>query len=1057
MSFPARRGATASVCALLITSIWPIAADAHPALNDVLSQLHRMNVLSNSLAHHRHATALADSGRYAEAEAPARRSYELARANLGSAHDGTAKAQADLSRILVRIGKLDEAERLARELLASLTQRKGQRSAHTAGGQALLGLVMSEKQRFSEAQNLLENALLTLKVVKPLQPDQLGSTLLIHALNASRQGRLAAAEEGLRAAAQSFKQNGARNSIAAARAEHGLGDMHVMGARMASAEMHYREAIAILEGVGQRGRYELSLTLRSLVQLQLWQDRLDEAEATLARAHSMAIAVSGADSISAASSSELLGQIHMRRGRIKDADVALRSALSIRRRVTTPDEVGLISCLLRLADIVMMQDAAERLPEAEAMLHEAAAVGRRRLGPDHPLLALFEFGFGKLRVAQKRYEDAEATLLRAAEMVQDVLDKDHLAHAMINDLLASVYEATGRPLKAFQRLSRASGIVGRRQADASNPAFSGLPGELRPGFRLSVNRRLIDTAWLRNGESLIDEDRLRTTFLAAQRASTSEAADALAQMSARFSAGDNELAGLLRRSQDLSSRRSQLDSAITLALSGGQSDDLPSMRSSRSVSNTMQGELARVKRELEAVTMELRTRFPDYIRLIGQGPLEIRDVQRLLGEDEAMVVYQTGEAAAYAWAVTRTDATWQRLALTERQIANAVDKLRCGLDNDTWNNAARRARCQRLDLEHPGPHQSLPPFDLESAHLLYREILAPLEPLTRGKKLLIVPAGALSSLPFHVLVTEPPQGTGESAMRNAGWLIHRQATTVLPAVQSLRWLRTSPTSSAARPLIGFGAPEFSVPAVTEPVAGPRARRVVSPGANRPRQHLGRSATKAVAVASHRAGVDLGDLSRGLVPLPETKAELTFVASRLAPPVGDLRLGASANEAAVKKAVLAHFRIVYFATHALTAGEVKGLSEPALVLSLPATATAEDDGLLTASEIAQLQLDADWVVLSACNTAAANRPGAETLSGLARSFFYAGARALLVSHWKVDSDAAVRLTAGTFDALATAPQIGRGEALRRAMVRWVESRSADEIHPAYWAPFVVVGD
>ena len=73
---------------------------------------------------------------------------------------------------------------------------------------------------------------------------------------------------------------------------------------------------------------------------------------------------------------------------------------------------------------------------------------------------------------------------------------------------------------------------------------------------------------------------------------------------------------------------------------------------------------------------------------------------------------------------------------------------------------------------------------------------------------------------------------------------------------------------------------------------------------------------------------------------------------------------------------ADYRIVYFATHALVAGDMKGLGEPALALTLPEQPSAMDNGLLTASEVTELKLNADWVVLSACNTAAGNKPGAE---------------------------------------------------------------------------------
>jgi CHAT domain-containing protein len=161
---------------------------------------------------------------------------------------------------------------------------------------------------------------------------------------------------------------------------------------------------------------------------------------------------------------------------------------------------------------------------------------------------------------------------------------------------------------------------------------------------------------------------------------------------------------------------------------------------------------------------------------------------------------------------------------------------------------------------------------------------------------------------------------------------------------------------------------------------------------------------------------------------------------------------------VKRLPLENFRVVYFATHGLVAGDVKGLGEPSLALTLPTQSTELDDGLLTASEVAQLKLNADWVVLSACNTAAGDKPGAEALSGLARAFFYAGARALLVSHWSVSSDAATRLTTSTFDLMKSSPGIGRAEGLRRAMLAYMNDEGDSlNTYPGYWGPFSVVGE
>jgi CHAT domain-containing protein len=269
-------------------------------------------------------------------------------------------------------------------------------------------------------------------------------------------------------------------------------------------------------------------------------------------------------------------------------------------------------------------------------------------------------------------------------------------------------------------------------------------------------------------------------------------------------------------------------------------------------------------------------------------------------------------------------------------------------------------------------------------------------------------------------------------------------------------------SAAAKPMIGFGNPLLD---------GPDPRYTQLAQLSRDKQRCPAAAwehtaglfggNSGVALAEMRsARIDVAEI-RQQVPLPETADELCAVARDIGADVGELRLGARATEREVKalsgNGKLAQYRILHFATHGTMAGELTGTSEPGLLLTPPTDASAEDDGYLSASEIAALKLDADWVILSACNTAAASAPNAEALSGLARAFIYAQTRAILVSHWAVDSDATVKLITSAMREVARDKTVGRAEAVRRAMLALIDKGETGEAHPAYWAPFIVVGE
>ena len=215
------------------------------------------------------------------------------------------------------------------------------------------------------------------------------------------------------------------------------------------------------------------------------------------------------------------------------------------------------------------------------------------------------------------------------------------------------------------------------------------------------------------------------------------------------------------------------------------------------------------------------------------------------------------------------------------------------------------------------------------------------------------------------------------------------------------------------------------------------------------------------------GVDSAELAQ-LPRLPDTAEKLRSIALALgADPTQDVFIGEAASEGRVKTMDLSGRKVIAFATHGLVSGDLNGLTQPALALTSPAIVGGVDDGLLTMGEILGLRLDADWVVLSACNTASGDGARAEAVSGLGRAFFFAGARALLVSNWPIHSQSAIALTTDLFRRQAADASLTRALALRQSMVAMIDGGTyADPVtgealfayaHPIFWVPFTLIGD
>jgi CHAT domain-containing protein len=445
---------------------------------------------------------------------------------------------------------------------------------------------------------------------------------------------------------------------------------------------------------------------------------------------------------------------------------------------------------------------------------------------------------------------------------------------------------------------------------------------------------------------------------------------------------------------------------------------------SRSKEERDENVLADLRKTLQAqqteqlqVEKDIATRYPEFNQLTAGTAVQLTDTIRLLNRSEALISIQPGNDATYVWVVTRDQAPlFYASKLTEADLRERVARLR-----------------KTLDVGDIPPSQ-IPPFDTTTAAEIYRELLAPAQAQLEGRSSLIVnAAGPLGQIPFATLVTGPVTAQG------VPWLLRRYAITHMSSIGAFQALRQSSfRTPATHAFIGFGDPQFAADkTVVAQTNGTRAMTQL---------RAARSDDTAPLLT-------LRDYAR-VPPLPETRDEILAIAKALgADTKTDVFFGKAASRTAVLNTPLADIQIIAFSTHGLMSGDLPGLTQPALALAAPDK--EGDNPLLLLEDIMSLKLNADWVILSACNTAAADGQASEAISGLGRGFFYAGARALLVTHWAVESESAKELVSGTFKRYGSDKSLSRAEALRRAQLDMIDGKRFS--HPFFWAPYALVGD
>ncbi|MFW6180614.1 MAG: tetratricopeptide repeat protein [Spirochaetota bacterium] len=848
---------------------------------------------------------------------------------------------------------------------------------------------------------------------------------------------------------------GDRAGMATART--GMAGSYLKLGRYTDALTSYREAMELAERVAQP--FQRRIVLPPVVLgLGLVQERIGRFEQALALFEKFEGEIQKLGIASTEIDVRLhQGRVLTRMGRYDEALERLTRALE---RAKELDMVGARSSVLR--DLGAVYRKSEDRERAAASYREALDIDRK--AGNRPGQAALLAGLGDLALEGGLPEEAAGLFREAADLAGELGLLETLWRSR-RGLGRALWES-GSPREAVEHYRAAVRAIVELYRNTS-----GFAEEERTAMIADKGRVFVEfielLLLLHREEPEAGHD--REAFRVAEQDKSRIFQEMMARAGAGISfGGDRDFREMVQRSHQFAGQRAGLRGLLEHQLSlppGGRNDEVVA---------SLERELAGVEREMAALEVLIEERYPRYADLRRPQPAEIPEIQGHLKPGEALVSYHLGRSSSVAFLLTPDSFDLVELPAGGEELSSLVRRLRAG-------------------LEGIGSYRDLERFDPQDAHRLYRAVFQPLAGGLDGAEVLYISAdGVLHTFPLEALACEEPDQEAFRKARRDGrrgragylaeyagvsWLADRYTLCYLPSASLLRSLREHPKPGFdrwERPLVAFADPVFD-PGEEPASCSGDVRDAVGEEAALTAELLRRSTGGAV-----------------LARLPESAEEARAIRGVLRGRGEDLYLRRRASEENVYAAPLGSARYLLFSTHGLLGGDFSGVAEPSLALTL-AGAGEGMDGFLSMNEVLGLDLNADLVVLSACNTSGRGEQAGkgEGFAGLTRSFMYAGARSLLVTHWSVESRAARDLMVLTFRALQGTPQgdahsvktgdapavkmgdapagksggpASKARALRRARLEMKDStrtleggRELSLAHPFFWAPFVLVGE
>jgi CHAT domain-containing protein/Tfp pilus assembly protein PilF len=1017
------------------TSPAPLLAPLLP--NKALSDTERSGQLQEATAAHERARSLFEQGHYTQALLPAQQAVALRERMLGPTHEDVAAALTTLGLIHYDRVELAQAYLLLERALAMRRASLHPSTAWITESEVNLAQVLYAQGKYAEAAPLLVHALEAQEHTFGRSDPRLALTLAHLAIVQRGEGKLDDAHDSVVRALSILRAANSTRPGDLAMTLSVQGNILARLGDFQAARIALEESLRLREQVLGSSHPYVGRTLTQLGMLQVNMQNYAGALPLLKRALLINEERLGDNNPEVAGSLTSVAQLDRINGNLSEAQSYLERALKIQKSTIGDQHPFVATTLTELAEVKRLQGDSI---SPSVLLKAALEIQQSSLGTNHPSIAETLTSLGYIEAQSNALRAAESHFAQALRIREKVLSPNHRDVATTLMDLARAKHAQGQLTAARPLYERARHIIQAQQG-------------LNPG----LDDEALGRIWKKDLKGLQDyalllaaiagnpkpnpqqQSAVADGFTVTQQARGWLMQAAVAKALAQRTVGSPGGMRLAKQVEELRRKRQELWTRLNELY--GLSD---AQRSAQDLA-TVKQLLNDVQQALDRASDQLRIAAPGYAELTQPEALDIEGAKRLLRSDEALVSFYTLGDRVQIWLVRAgAPVLYHESSVTREWLTNRVQQIRSSL----------------LPKVLTGTDKALPvAFDVESAADLYHLLFNPVAPQLQGiENLIVVPDEVLLPLPFAALLTqrngEPftrlaqlyrlkqtPTAQDLASYAELPWLAKAFPLTILPSASALKLLRQhpAPPQRQGEAFLGFGDP------VLRGQGNQRGGTMVASRGMR------------VAVDSLQA----------LDRLPGTREELLTMASVLRVNADtNVFLGQRATELEVRRlndsGRLGQAKVIAFATHGLLAGEVQGVTQPSLVLTPPALPTEDNDGLLSMDDVLQLKLpNTDWVILSACNTAGDNGSG-ESLSGLARAFFFAGAKALLVSQWSVDDDATKVLMGEIFRRYGGAPSLMPAKALREGMLALL-GRAAKEpdhryfAHPYAWAPFMLVGD